>query len=602
MPPGARAAAPPNPPLVPTGRAAALRAAARPAAHRQGVGRRRRLGERVRCAHLEGIEVGAARGAPIQLGASCFSGRGCAIESGETGGKVKPDTTLGLLAGPPETPERLQGGGALSGGAPPPEAIDLMGMNVAPPEAGNGEGGDASTPWFSGQDARGPARLASTVDDAPAGGAFAPHLVGQRQKRSPRGRACVRAGRPGAGRSRTEAPTRRRRTSSHGGQCPRRTTGAELEARALPREPQRIERLSAIVSGAGACHHWGSAMATWGRASGPPNPPLVPTGRAAALRAAARPAAHRQGVGRRRRLGERVRCAHLEGIEVGAARGAPIQLGASCFSGRGCAIESGETGGKVKPGTTLGLLAGPPERPERLQGGGALSGGAPPPEAIDLMGMNVAPHEAGDGEGGDASTSWFSGQDARGPARLASTVDEAPTGGAFAPPPGWATTEAISPGGACVRAGRPGAGRSRTEAPTRRRRMSSHGGRCPRRTAGAEPEARALPRQRQRIERLSAIVSGAGACHHWGSAMATWGRASGPPNPPLVPTVRAAALRAAARTAAHRQTVGRAGVVPKWAGQEAPACVGHTVMLGVGAHKRGLVLVSGGSDEHVRRR
>src|SRR5271170_1745950 len=318
-------------------------------------------GERVRCAHMEGIEVGAARGAPIQLGASCFSGRGCAIESGETGGKVKPDTTLGLLAGPPETPERLQGGGALSGGAPPPEAIDLMGMNVAPPEAGNGEGGDASTPWFSGQDARGPARLASMVDDAPTGGAFAPHLVGQRQKRSPRGRACVRAGRPGAGRSRTEAPTRRRRTSSHGGQCPRRTTGAELEARALPREPQRIERLSAIVSGAGACHHWGSAMATWGRASGPPNPPLVPTVRAAALRAAARPAAHRQTVGRRRRLGERVRCAHLEGIEVGAARGAPIGLGASCFSGRGCAIESGEPGGKVKAGTTLGLLAGPPE-------------------------------------------------------------------------------------------------------------------------------------------------------------------------------------------------------------------------------------------------
>src|SRR5271155_2785889 len=182
------------------------------------------------------------------------------------------------------------------------------------------------------------------------------------------------------------------------------------------------------------------------RAAAPPNPPLVPTGRAAALRAAARPAAHRQGVGRRRRLGERVRCAHLEGIEVGAARGAPIQLGASCFSGRGCAIESGEPGGKVKPDTTLGLLAGPPETPERLQGGGALSGGAPPPEAIDLMGMNVAPPEAGDGEGGDASTPWFSGQDARGPARLASTVDEAPTGGAFAPPPGWATKEPISPG------------------------------------------------------------------------------------------------------------------------------------------------------------
>jgi hypothetical protein len=86
---------------------------------------------------------------------------------------------------------------------------------------------------------------------------------------------------------------------------------------------------------------------------------------------------------RRRRLGERVRWAHLEGIEVGAARGAPIGLGASCFSGRGCAIESGEPGGKVKAGTTLGLLAGPPERPERLQGGGALSGGVPPPEAID---------------------------------------------------------------------------------------------------------------------------------------------------------------------------------------------------------------------------
>src|SRR5271170_1439517 len=144
--------------------------------------------------------------------------------------------------------------------------------------------------------------------------------------------------------------------------------------------------------------------------------------------------------------GERVRCAHMEGIEVSAARGAPIQLGVSCFSGRGCAIESGEPGGKVKPDTTLGLLAGPPETPERLQGGGALSGGAPPPEAIDLMGMNVAPPEAGDGEGGDASTPWFSGQDARGPARLASTVDEAPTGGAFAPPPGWATTETISPG------------------------------------------------------------------------------------------------------------------------------------------------------------
>src|SRR5277367_1258816 len=284
------------------------------------------------------------------------------------------------------------------------------------------------------------------------------HPVGQRQKRSPRGRACVRAGRPGARRSRTEAPTRRRRTSSHGSQCPRRTAVAELEARALPREPQRIERLSAIVSGAGACHHWGSAMATWGRASGPPNPPLVPTVRAAALRAAARPAAQRQLVGRRRRLGERVRCTHLEGIEVGAARGAPIQLGASCFSGRGCAIESGEPGGKVKPDTTLGLLAGPPETPERLQGGGALSGGAPPPEAIDLMGMNVAPPEAGNGEGGDASTPWFSGQDARGPARLASMVDDAPTGGAFAPHLVGQRQKRSPRGRACVRAGRPGAG------------------------------------------------------------------------------------------------------------------------------------------------
>ena len=101
-----------------------------------------------------------------------------------------------------------------------------------------------------------------------------------------------------------------------------------------------------------------------------------------------------------------------------------IGLGASCFSGRGERDRSGETGGKVKPGTTLGLLAGPPERPEPLPGGGALSGGAPPPEAIDLMGINVAPPEAGDGEGGDAPTPWFSGQDALGVRELVAHAEK----------------------------------------------------------------------------------------------------------------------------------------------------------------------------------
>ena len=78
----------------------------------------------------------------------------------------------------------------------------------------------------------------------------------------------------------------------------------------------------------------------------------------------------------------------------------------------------------MKPGTTLGLLAGPPERPEPLPGGGALSGGAPPPEAIDLMGINVAPPEAGDGEGGDAPTPWFSGQDALGVRELVAHAEK----------------------------------------------------------------------------------------------------------------------------------------------------------------------------------
>src|SRR5277367_2937637 len=431
-----------------------------------------------------------------------------------------------------------------------------MGMNVAPPEAGDGEGGDASTPWFSGQDARGPARLASTVDEAPTGGAFAP----------PPGWATTETISPGA--------SLRARWASGSSSLTHRSADA-TEANVVARRPvsarnRRRRTGSSRVAPTATAHRaafrhrlGGVLVPSLGFRNGHLGPCIGPAQQAAGadgpgslapLGSPARGTPADRWAGRR--LGERVRCAYLEGIEVGAARGAPIQLGASCFSGRGCAIESGETGGKVKPGTTLGLLAGPPERPERLQGGGALSGGAPPPEAIDLMGMNVAPPEAGNGEGGDASTPWFSGQDARGPARLASTVDDAPAGGAFAPHLVGQRQKRSPRGRACVRAGRPGAGRSRTEAPTRRRRTSSHGGQCPRRTTGAELEARALPREPQRIERLSAIVSGAGACHHWGSAMATWGRASGPPNPPLVPTVRAAALRAAARPAAHRQTVG----------------------------------------------
>src|SRR5271168_1591860 len=114
--------------------------------------------------------------------------------------------------------------------------------------------------------------------------------------------------------------------------------------------------------------------------------------------------------------------------------------------------------------------------------------------------MSVTPPEPGRGEGRDASKAWFSGQGARGPALcepMVSTEDEAPTGGAFAAPAGWATAEALRREyGPAWRAGRPG--------------VRCWRDRCGEgdRGVGAEREARAMPRRPRRLERFAEVVLG----------------------------------------------------------------------------------------------
>ena len=112
----------------------------------------------------------------------------------------------------------------------------------------------------------------------------------------------------------------------------------------------------------------------------------------------------------------------------------------------------------------------------------------------------MTPPETGRGEGRDASKARFSGQGARGPALcepIASTEGEAPAGGAFAAPAGWATAEALRRGyGPAWRAGRPGV-----------RCWQNRRGEGDR-DVSAGREARAMPHRPQRVERFAEVVSG----------------------------------------------------------------------------------------------